>query len=143
MKNVCGKKIVLWAVLALLLVPVTVKAEEEHAIDRRLGACIDKDYSTAGMLNCLDEAYIMWDKELNAVYQGLRGLLNPRQKDALKTSQRAWLAYRDAEFETIELIYGSLDGTMWSLAARDDKVGLLRSRVLELSVYLESLREAK
>ncbi len=123
------------------LVPAIVSAEGEHPVDQQCEACIDRDSSTAGILKCLDEAYVMWDRELNTVYRNLRKLLGPQQLEALKTSQRAWLRYRDAEFETLELMYRSLDGTMWAIAAQDDKVELVKTRVLTLSIYLDSLQK--
>ncbi len=96
-----------------------------------------------GMLSCLDEGYSRWDSELNFMYQGLRGLLNQQQKEALKKAQRAWIAYRDAEFETINLIYGSLQGSMWRLAAMSAKVEMVKARTLELQAYSESLQEGR
>jgi uncharacterized protein YecT (DUF1311 family) len=129
--------------LLLALIPTAAEAQSPHPVDRWVENCIARDSSTAGMLACLDEGYARWDNELNYVYQGLRALLNQPQKEILKKSQRAWIAYRDAEFETINAIYGSLDGSMWRLASLSAKVEMVKARTLELSMYLESLREGR
>jgi uncharacterized protein YecT (DUF1311 family) len=95
------------------------------------------------MLSCLDDAYQRWDNELNIVYQRLRGHLHAEGKSVLKTSQRAWIAYRDAEFQTIDAIYGSLQGSMWSLTRMSAKVEFVKARTLELQMYLEALLEGR
>ena len=151
MKNLLGKIVaksavflcVFLAMLLSVLAPAVTEAQSPHPVDRWIENCIAQDSSTVGMLACLDEGYARWDTELNDVYQNLRGLLNSSQKEILKKSQRAWIAYRDAEFETVNAIYGSLDGSMWRLASLSAKVEMVKARTLELSIYLDSLREGR
>ncbi|MCP4401916.1 MAG: DUF1311 domain-containing protein [bacterium] len=140
------RRVFLCAILAALLLavfPSEAMAQSPHPVDRWIEGCIAQDSSTMGMLSCLDEGYSRWDSELNFMYQGLRGLLNQQQKEALKKAQRAWIAYRDAEFETINLIYGSLQGSMWRLAAMSAKVEMVKARTLDLQAYSESLQEGR
>jgi len=50
-------------------------------IDKALDACIEKNGSTAGMVECTDKAYAAWDKELNKNYGELmRALKQPKKK---------------------------------------------------------------
>ena len=95
------------------------------------------------MIQCLEQSYNRWDEELNRVYQALRNRLNAEGKSVLKRSQRAWLVYRDAEFTTINMIYGSLQGTMWSLVRVDSTVQIVKNRARELQTYLEDLYEGE
>jgi len=54
---------------ALLLGTVTIAQDQpQHPIDKALDACIEKNGSTAGMVQCTDRAYASWDKELNQNY---------------------------------------------------------------------------
>ena len=60
--------------LASVLLSATVSIAQEqtqHPIDKTLEACIDKNGSTAGMVECTDKAYAAWDKELNQNYSEL------------------------------------------------------------------------
>ena len=139
----CFALYVALAAFVLITMPSIAKAQSPHPADRWIEDCIARDSSTAGMSACLDGGYRRWDNELNHVYQGLRGLLNQHQKEILKRSQRAWIVYRDAEFETIQALYGSLDGSMWRLAAISAKVEMVKARTLELNMYLESLQEGR
>ena len=129
--------------ILLMLTVSSISAQEQHPIDRWADSCMGKDPSTAGMLRCLEQAYAMWDNALNDEYQTLRGLLTPQGLAALKTAQRAWIAYRDAEFTAIDTIYGSLDGTMWFVTRMSAKVEFVRSRVQELRLYSSSLIEGR
>ena len=46
---------------------------------------------------CAQQDFQKSDGRLNAVYRKLVGKLDAREKEQLKTAQKAWLAYRDAE----------------------------------------------
>ena len=72
-----------------LLLPTFVYAQEEqkHPIDKALEICTDKNPSTAGMVNCTDAAYKMWDQELNKNYRTLMAKLKPAGKQLLKSAQ--------------------------------------------------------
>src|SRR2546422_2085931 len=85
----------------------------QHPIDKALDACIDKNGSTAGMVECTDKAYAAWDKELNKNYGELMRALNPKQKEALRLAQLEWIKYRDLEFKSIDSVYDTLQGTMY------------------------------
>src|SRR5690348_16577318 len=77
----------------------------KHPIDKSLDACLDKDSSTAGMVNCIGEAYAKWDKELNRLYAELMKRLAADGKATLKDAQVQWLKFRDAEFKLLSSIY--------------------------------------
>ena len=117
--------------LALHLVPVQTQPDE-HPIEQELGRCLDRNDTTVGMRDCIGAAYQRWDAELNAVYRELMANLPPAAKAQLRDAQRKWLAFRDAEFETIDHIYGSRQGTLWSLNMAGARLELLRQRVEDL-----------
>ena len=89
-------------VLLSLLVLATVSIAQEqaqHPIDKALEACIDKNGSTAGMVECTDKAYAAWDKELNKNYVELMRTLKPGQKEALRLAELEWIKYRNFGFQ--------------------------------------------
>lgn len=109
----------------------------ETAIDRKLSECLDANPSTAGMVGCMNDAYAAWDKELNAVYKALMEEVDEETKASLKSSQLRWLAYRDEEFKLIEDLYGHFDGTMYQPMIVEDRIKIVRHRVLELAAYAD------
>ncbi|SHK49921.1 lysozyme inhibitor LprI family protein [Thermocrinis minervae] len=132
------KSLVLVFVLVFVFVVVSFSEEkqEKHPIDVWLEKCIEKDSSTAEMINCSNKAYEMWDKELNRVYQELMKKLSPEEKELLKESQRQWLKFRDAEFRFINQIYG-YEGGFYHTQRIGSKIDLVRERVLHLLDYLK------
>ncbi|MBL7978118.1 MAG: DUF1311 domain-containing protein [Bacteroidetes Order II. Incertae sedis bacterium] len=112
---------------------------DEHPIDIKLNTCLEKNPSTAGMIQCLDEAYRAWDGLLNTSYNGLLATLKPAQQTKLRNLQRQWIAFRDAEFAFINDFYPT-QGTMWVPVRMSERVDVVKSRALQLSSYLESLK---
>src|SRR5260370_16357035 len=104
----------LLALISILLLTSLSTAQEptQHPIDKALDACIDKNGSTAGMVECTDKAYAAWDKELNKNYGELMRALNPKQKEALRLAQLEWIKYRDLEFNSPTTIYYTIQATM-------------------------------
>jgi uncharacterized protein YecT (DUF1311 family) len=84
----------LFVALSSVLLLATVSGAQEqtqHPIDKALEACIDKNGSTAGMVECTDKAYAAWDKELNKNYGELMRALKARQKEELRLAQLEWI----------------------------------------------------
>lgn len=129
--------------ICALAIAISVHAAEEHPIDATLGACMEENPSTAGMIECVDDAYAAWDRELNDAYGALMKRLAPAQKEALRKSQRQWLAWRDAEFESIDALYGSLEGTMFLPMRVDERMQIVKTRALALRGYLDLLAMAE
>ena len=123
-----------FVLLALLTVAPASHAAKHH-IDSYLESCIDADSTTAGMVNCTNQAYSLWDKELNIKYVKLMSALAPADKQALRNAQRQWIAFRDAEFKAIDALYNGKDGTMYLPMRAADRLEVVKARVLQLSSY--------
>lgn len=108
-----------------------------NMIEKNISDCLDRNITTIGMIDCMHKAAIMWDDELNRVYGLLRSKLKPEAQKALKTSQLAWIKYRDLEFENIDNIYSNFQGTMYSPMRIDHRNQLIKQRVTELQSYLD------
>jgi uncharacterized protein YecT (DUF1311 family) len=133
-----------FALLCLLLLASVsfAQAETPHPIDKALDACIEKDGSTAGMVQCTDKAYAAWDKELNKNYFALMRKLKPTQKEIMKAAQLEWIKSRDADFKVIDSIYDTLQGTMYIPMRIDARMELVKKRALQLKGYLDLTEDA-
>lgn len=131
------------AALLILVLPAAAAAQNaetpEHTIGVDFDACVEKDPSTAGMMECSGAAESAWDRELNAAYRELVGALKGDALEALKQAQRAWVAQRDREFALQGAIRGELDGTMWGPIIAGQRVALVKARALQLRAYKEFL----
>jgi len=126
----------------LLLATVSIAQEEtKHPIDKALEACIDKNGSTAGMVECTDKAYAAWDKELNKNYGELMRTLKASQKEALRLAQLEWIKYRDLDFKLIDSLYDTMQGTMYIPMRIDARMELVKQRALELKGFLDLVQE--
>ena len=112
----------------------------KQPIDKALEACLDKDSTTAGMVDCIGKAYDKWDKELNRVYAELMKRLTQDARAKLKEAQVQWLKFRDAEFQMQSGIYSRLEGTMYIPMSADSRMQVVKNRALELKSYLDLLK---
>ncbi|WP_204114821.1 lysozyme inhibitor LprI family protein [Shimia biformata] len=80
-------------------------------------------WSTVGMSGCYEQERLYWDARLNAAYKEVRaeakkmdaemaeiGSSAPKQADALRDMQRAWIAYRDATCDYERSLWGGGTG---------------------------------
>ena len=131
------------ALLSVFLCATFSVAQEQiqHPINKALEACIEKNGSTAGMVECTDKAYAAWDKELNKNYGALMSALKPKQKEALRIAQLNWIRYRDLQFKFIDSVFDTLDGTMYIPMRISSRMQVIRKRALELKDYLNLVTE--
>ncbi|HYR77301.1 MAG TPA: lysozyme inhibitor LprI family protein [Pyrinomonadaceae bacterium] len=137
------RKLLLALISILLLTSLSTAQEQpQHPIDKALDACIDKNGSTAGMVECTDKAYAAWDKELNKNYGELMRALNPKQKEALRLAQLEWIKYRDLEFKSIDSVYDTLEGTMYIPMRISAHLEVIKKRALELKDRLDLIKDS-
>ena len=135
-------KPVLALISALLLASASIAQDQApHPIDKALEACIDKNGSTAGMVQCTDKAYAAWDKELNQNYGELMRTLKATQKESLRLAQLEWIKYRDLDFKLIDSIYDTMQGTMYIPMRIDARMEVIKKRALELKGFLDLVQE--
>ncbi|GAO43569.1 lysozyme inhibitor LprI family protein [Flavihumibacter petaseus] len=108
-------------------------------IERLFAATIEIDYSTAGMVNAGYEARQQYDVLLNKYYKKLMAILKGDDKNTLVQAQKAWLAFRDAEFKLIGIVSKeeySGGGTMQSLIDSAQFLAIVKQRTQELFDHL-------
>ena len=93
------------------------------------------------MSDCAFRAYAAWDKQMHDEYERLlRELKKEDEKAALKQSQAAWLAYRDATFTSYDFMF-DIPGDTWCRLRHEDRIGLVRQHAIQLRSYYELLRK--
>ena len=125
----------------VLLAPFTQAQEKKHKIDQWLESQLEKNHSTAGMCDALHQAGVMWDKQMNASYKYLIGKLNAEHKADLQKSQRAWIAFRDAESKVQGILVDPYFGTMGRVDAANEYYEMVKSRSQTLAIYESRIRE--
>lgn len=99
--------------------------------------CDRNDESQSGMNICADADYRAADAKLNRAYGEVLKFLGDgaEGKDLLKKSQRAWIAFRDAEctFRTADSAGGSIHPMLYSGCLQE----LTESRTTQLKAYLD------
>lgn len=114
---------------------------EKHRIDKELDACMEKNPSTAGMVECIEKAIKQWDDELNKNYKLLSGVLDKAGQENLKKTQLEWIKFRDAEIKLLSSVYSKKEGTMYVPMSCDSVMVITKKRALELKSYYELITE--
>lgn len=131
MKNLLVTFLLLFSAMPLLA------QKYDHPIDKSLEECMEKDMSTAGMVECIYAAYDKYDDELNRLYKILMKNLDTESAKELKSAQLEWIAFRDKEFKLIDAIYSKLEGTMYIPMRAGDRLEIVKKRVLEFEAYAD------
>jgi uncharacterized protein YecT (DUF1311 family) len=99
--------------------------------------------TTSGMVECLASEAGAWDRLLNAEYALTRdwaralddadrpyGAESARRVDSLRTAQRAWIAFRDAECDFAGSLHGS--GSLGRILGADCFLQMTATRTIDL-----------
>ena len=86
------------------------------------------DGNTFQMVECLKAKTAQWDKRMNIAYQQALKDAVSAQREPLRTAQRLWIQYRDANC----LYYGMGEGTIARLDAGECMRRMTEARAREL-----------
>jgi uncharacterized protein YecT (DUF1311 family) len=84
--------------------------------------------STAQIVQCLATQTADWDRRLNTAYQKLLNTLPARRRDRLRSTQRLWVQFRDANCA----YFASGEGTIGRIEAGQCMLRLTAARAQEL-----------
>jgi uncharacterized protein YecT (DUF1311 family) len=108
-------------------------------------ACMNNAQTQAAMDQCAAQSLAAADKELNQVYQQVlaKYAANKAFVAKLRTAQKAWLAFRDAE---LEARYPASDkqteyGSVYPMCADNELEAITRQRIQELRAWLKGTQE--
>jgi uncharacterized protein YecT (DUF1311 family) len=124
------KRLWLLSAPSLVLVMALPAAAEMFGPDFR--PCGDQP-STMETVDCVAAKTKVWDQRLNAAYQSLSRRIDAGQRDPLKTAQRLWIQYRDAN----RGFYGSQEGSIRQVQAAECVRAMTQDRALELEKVMK------
>lgn len=111
------RRFIIFLFLFTLAAPILCFAEEELAPGS--DQCLENAVSTVDQKECISQAYLYWDKILNANYKKAMAYCadseRPEQcKANLKKAEKLWVQYKDAMVPVIEELNGggTLSGVM-------------------------------
>ena len=102
--------------------------EEFDESQARVDECMQKDSSTAGMIQCINAEFAIQDKILNENYKKVMGVLTEENRKILKDVQRKWIAYKEAK-----CAFYPKQGTIHRLDAADCYLQMTKERATELA----------
>ena len=114
---------------------------EENLIDIEYSACMEKNFSTAGMNNCTAEARLKWEKEIQKNIKLINKELNKEQRKIFDQANKKWDEYYNAEKQVIFGIIFNLDGTIHTNIAHGQAMSLARQHALDLEEILYELKD--
>jgi len=119
-------------IYAALSVVADDEADEIHPLDKEYNAELAK--SRTNEKNIIRRFEPKWDAELNRLYKEMLAGLNPQAAAALKTSQREWIKYRDAQFKMIGALFNEgVAPSMYIGFSMYARMNVTRQRVLDLT----------
>ncbi len=117
--------------IIILCVPFLLASASAHAAQ-----CDPKDESQMGLNLCAAAGYSASDNKLNAAYGQIMKRLSDDadSRKLLQTSQRAWVAFRDAECKFS--VGASSDGSIYPMLVSQCLQGMTDDRIKQLDHYL-------
>jgi uncharacterized protein YecT (DUF1311 family) len=139
-------KLAILAITALLSGAVQAaepfcESGKPHAIDLWLETALEDAKSTVEIRDAQSKAYGRWDNEMNSAYRALMGKLREADREKLKSAQRAWLKWYDAEFQWLwsPALEGINGGTIGPVQVSDLGREAVKRRTCELLRYSEQV----
>ena len=123
----------------LLLAPnLAVAATSGDRTAATLQSCLDSpsNAATSGQVDCEAAAAKRYDQRMNSAYTALLRALPAKAAQQLQQSQRAWLAFRDAEGTAASALFATRQGTMYVPMQAGATTTITRDRALQLENYL-------
>jgi len=103
-------------------------------IDAAMRACLARAdrSSTAGQVQCMDEARNAWRAAADAALGRVIAKLPPAQQKRWQLSQKTWASWRDIEDAMLAAAFATTSGSSYQLYAADMRLQPVRDRALAL-----------
>lgn len=102
-----------------------------HPIDNAKEVLEREDGSVLGWVTASACSIVIWDAEVERVYEALGGDLN----EPLRRAHQAWLAYSEAKINLIGEFYSKMSGSLW----RIENANLINSLSRDHACFLQLL----
>ncbi|WP_375542162.1 lysozyme inhibitor LprI family protein [Paraburkholderia sp. CNPSo 3274] len=127
---------VISAATVLFAVAPAARAEVAAAdpIDTAMRACLARAdrSSTAGQIQCMDDARTAWRTAADTALTQLLAKLPAAQQKRWQLSQQKWVAWRDAEDTMLGAAFATTSGSTYQLYEADMRLQPVRERALAL-----------
>jgi uncharacterized protein YecT (DUF1311 family) len=101
--------------------------------------CIEKSASSVETLGCLNTAAEQSDQLLNDNYKKLMQILSDELKSKLKTSQRAWLKFRNDELAAYYMDAKSMNGNLFKEERSIENINMMNHRALNFGEFITAI----
>jgi uncharacterized protein YecT (DUF1311 family) len=131
--------------LIFIVVAVLFFKNSAVALDSSFDTCSGGNLTTQSQLECLNNASISWDLQLNNIYKALMKKLSSSEQEKLRSTQREWVIFKEKEIEFINLIFAMnplTKGTIVQLYRLQFILDLTKQRALLLEEYLKGYEDS-
>ncbi len=91
--------------------------------------------TTSGMTECSRQAYVAYDRELNAVYQSVLKHVDPASAALIRDAQRQWVALQAADQAADNGPWRNDRGSMTTPDIEALRIDAIRQRIAKLRYY--------
>jgi len=125
------------AILLLTAVPSKDASATDDVIAKEAERCLGspQGQTTAGMQACSAAAYQAYDRQMNEIYANVMRHVDPKSQSLIRSSQRAWIAYRDAKTAADGAPWQAERGSMVGPDLKALRVDAIKTRIQELRYY--------
>ncbi len=106
-------------------------------IEKEVEACIEKDYSTAGMVGCIGKASEQYQEQIVLLSADINAQLDAEQKASFAKANAEWEAFRNAQLLFLRDVYGKAEGTMFRPMSAESASDIYQRRAEELYALRE------
>ena len=117
--------------LLITIVALVALAPAAHAGDKGDAGAGCDGVSTPEIVNCVMAKTAQWDKRMNAAYQKALKDDEPKRQEQLRTAQRLWIQFRDANC----LYFDMGEGTIARIDAAECMRNMTEARARELEDF--------
>ena len=120
--------------LSILLTTPLPSMSADVQLSKQYSVCMENpDSTTVSMIDCMSAETQLQDARLNKAYKELMASLTTDRKTSLRTAQRLWIKYRDAN---CSFYYDPDGGSMARISANDCVMTSTAERAKELESLL-------
>jgi uncharacterized protein YecT (DUF1311 family) len=117
--------------LLITIAALVALAPAAHAGDKGDAGAGCDGVSTPEIVNCVMAKTAQWDKRMNAAYQKAMKDDEPKRQEQLRTAQRLWIQFRDANC----LYFDMGEGTIARIDAAECMRNMTEARARELEDF--------
>jgi uncharacterized protein YecT (DUF1311 family) len=112
-------------------------SDRDDPVSRTADECLAKPegQTVSGMTACSHQAFVAYDKEMNAIYRRVLHAVDPRSRELIREAQRRWLAYREAQQAADNGPWRAGRGSLADPDIEALNVDAVRDRIRELQYY--------